>query len=110
MTEVVRYEVGSGTILVEVDDNSYGVDHPGRNEQGILDAGRRLEDALAAVRPAAAAAVEAMREIAPEEMEIEFGIKLAGNAGALIARNSADAHVILRTKWSGIADVPAEEE
>lgn len=51
MTEVVRYEVGSGTILVEVDDNSYGVDHPGRNEQGILDAGRRLEDALAAVRP-----------------------------------------------------------
>ena len=110
MSEVVRYEVGSGTVLVEVAANSYGVDHPARNEQGILDAGRRLEDALAAVRPAAAAAVEAMREIAPEEMEIEFGIKLAGNAGALIARNSADAHFILRTKWSGIADVPAEEE
>jgi hypothetical protein len=52
MSEVVRYEVGSGTVLVEVAGNSYGVDHPARNEQGILDAGRRLEDALAAVRPA----------------------------------------------------------
>ena len=58
MTEVLRYEVGSGTILVEADDNSYGVDHPARNEQGILDVGRRLEDALASVRPAAHAALE----------------------------------------------------
>lgn len=38
MTEVLRYEVGSGTVLVEVDENSYGVDHPARNEQGILSA------------------------------------------------------------------------
>src|SRR6478736_4350103 len=53
MTEVLRYEVGSGTVLVEAADNSYGVDHPARNEQGILDTGRRLEDALASGRPAA---------------------------------------------------------
>ncbi|MEO8282795.1 MAG: CU044_2847 family protein [Pseudarthrobacter sp.] len=110
MTEVVRYEVGSGTVLVEVADNSYGVDHPARNEQGILDAGRRLEDALASVRPAAKAVVEAMRELAPEEMEIEFGVKLAGNAGAVIARNSADGHFILRMSWSAAPVTPPEEE
>lgn len=34
MTEVLRYEVGSGTVLVEAADGSYGVDHPARNEQG----------------------------------------------------------------------------
>lgn len=110
MTEVVRYEVGSGTVLVEVADNSYGVEHPARNEQGILDAGRRLEDALAAVRPAAAAAVDAMREIAPEHMEVEFGVKLAGTAGAVIARNTADGHFILRMSWSVSPDVLSEEE
>ena len=110
MTEVVRYEVGSGTILVEVDDNSYGVDHPGRNEQGILDAGRRLEDALAAVRPAAAAAVDAMREIGPEHIEVEFGVKLAGTAGAVIARNAAAGHFVLRMSWSAAAESPLEEE
>jgi hypothetical protein len=106
MTEVVRYEVGSGTVLVEVADNSYGVEHPARNEQGILDAGRRLEDALAAVRPAAAAVVDAMREIAPEHMEVEFGVKLA----AVIARNTADGHFILRMSWSASPDVLSEEE
>ena len=110
MTEVLRYEVGSGTVLVEVDDDSYGVDHPARNEQGILDAGRRLEDALASVRPAATAAVEAMRELAPEQMEIEFGVKLAGYAGAVIARTSAEGHFILRMSWSAAAVSPLEEE
>lgn len=100
MTEVLRYEVGSGTVLVEVDDDSYGVDHPARNEQGILDVDRRLEDALASVRPAAAAALESMRELAPEHTEIEFGIKLAGDAGALIAKSSPDAHFIVRMSWS----------
>ncbi|HEY9355289.1 MAG TPA: CU044_2847 family protein [Arthrobacter sp.] len=110
MTEVVRYEVGSGTVLVEVDGNSYGVNHPARNEQGIVDAGRRLEDALASVRPAAIAVLEAMRELAPEQMEIEFGVKLAGDAGAVIARNSADGHFILRMSWSASAVAPEEEE
>lgn len=109
MTEVLRYEVGSGTVLVEVDDNSYGVDHPARNEQGVLDAGRRLEDAIAGIRPAAVAVFEAMRELAPEKMEIEFGVKLAGDAGAMIARNSADGHFILRMSWSAEVVPPSEE-
>lgn len=89
---------------------SYGVDHPARNEQGILDVGRRLEDALASVRPAAAAAAEAMRELAPEQLEIEFGVKLAGDAGAIIARNSAEGHFILRMSWSAAAVPPLEQE
>jgi hypothetical protein len=100
MTEVLRYEVGSGTILVEADDNSYGVDHPARNEQGILDVGWRLEDALASVRPAAHAALEAMAELTPEQVEIEFGVKLAGDAGAMIAKSTADAHFVLRMWWT----------
>lgn len=110
MTEVLRYEVGSGTVLVEADDNSYGVDHPARNEQGVLDVGRRLEDALASVRPAARAALEAMAELTPEKVEIEFGVKLAGDAGALIARSSADAHFILRMSWSPARGVLVHDE
>ncbi|TDT86052.1 hypothetical protein DFO47_101471 [Arthrobacter sp. AG258] len=111
MTEVMRYEVGSGTVLVEAADNSYGVDHPARNEQGILDTGRRLEDALASVRPAAHAALEAMAELYPEQIEIEFGVNLAGDAGAMIARSSSEAHFVLRMSWTPAAGaiLPAEE-
>lgn len=110
MAEVLRYEVGSGTVLVEVDEDIYGVNHLARNEQGILNVGRRLEDALASVRPAAAAVLEAMREVAPEHMEIEFGVKLAGDAGAVSARNSADGHFVLRLSWSAAADSALEQE
>lgn len=110
MTEVLRYEVGSGTVLVETANDSYGVDHPARNEQGILDTGRRLEDALASVRPAARAALEAMAELTPEQIEIEFGVKLAGDAGAVIAKSSSDAHFVLRMSWSPAAGaLPGEE-
>ena len=110
MTEVLRYEVGSGTVLVEAADNSYGVDHPARNEQGILDTGRRLEDALASVRPAARAALEAMAELTPEQIQIEFGVKLAGDAGAVIAKSSSDAHFVLRmTLNPAVAALPGEE-
>jgi hypothetical protein len=110
VTEVLRYEVGSGTVLVEVDDDSYGVEHPLRNEQGILDSGRRLEDALASVRPAAAAAVDALAELAPEQMEVEFGVKLAGAAGAVIAKNCADGHFVVRMSWSAAHLAGLEEE
>jgi hypothetical protein len=110
MTEVLRYEVGSGTVLVEADENSYGVNRPSRNEQGIVDVGRRLEDALASVRPAARAVLEAMAELTPEQMEIEFGVRLAGDAGALIAKGTADAHFVLRMSWTpGAPAVHGEE-
>ncbi|RKR19639.1 CU044_2847 family protein [Arthrobacter oryzae] len=111
MTEILRYEVGAGTVLVEVEDNSFGVERPSRNEQGILEAGRRLEDALSAVRPAASAAAEVMKELGAEHLEIQFGVKLAGDAGAIIARTSAEGHFIVRMSFTkaSVAIAPEEE-
>lgn len=100
MTEILRYEVGSGTVLVEVADNSYGVEGPSRNELGITDAGRRLEDALAAIRPAANAAAEVLKEVGAEHLELQFGVKLAGEAGAIIAQNCSEAHFIVKLSFS----------
>jgi hypothetical protein len=110
MTEILRYEVGSGTVLVEVEDDSFGVERPSRNEQGILDAGRRLEDALSAVRPAARAAAEVMKELGPDHLELQFGVKLAGEAGAIIARTSAEGHFIVRMSFTKAPVTPAAPE
>jgi len=38
------------------------------------------------------------------------GVKLAGKAGAIIARNTADGHFIVRMSWSTPAIIPQEEE
>ncbi|MEO5317278.1 CU044_2847 family protein [Arthrobacter sp. CC3] len=109
MTEILRYEVGSGMVLVEAEESSFGVEHPSRDDQGIQDTGRRLEDALAAIRPAAKAAADVLADLAPEHLELQFGVKLAGAAGAIIARNVAEAHFIVRMSWTP-EQAPPEEE
>jgi hypothetical protein len=110
MTEILRYEVGSGMVLVEADENSFGVEHPARDHQGILDTGRRLEDVLAAVRPAANAAADVLSELAPEHLELQFGVKLAGSSGAIIARNCSEGHFIVKMSWSPEQPPAPEEE
>jgi len=98
---VVRYQVGDGSsVLVEVDEDTYGVEAVSRTSEGVLEAGQRLESALASVRDAAQAALEAMSKLSPETVEVEFGIKLAGEAGALIAKASAEGHFTVRLSWS----------
>jgi hypothetical protein len=107
MTEILRYEVGSGTVLVEAADSSFGVERPARNEQGITDAGRRLEDALSAIRPAANAAADVLKDVGAERLEVQFGVKLAGEAGAIIAQNCAEAHFVVTMSF---AHLPSAHE
>ena len=93
----MRYQVGEGSsVLVEVDEDTYGVEAVSRTSEGVLEAGQRLESALASVRDAAQAALDAMSKLSPETVEVEFGIKLAGEAGALIAKTSAEGHFTVK--------------
>ena len=48
-----------------------------------LKAGQTLESALGSVGDAAKAALDALTKLSPETLEVEFGIKLAGEAGAI---------------------------
>ena len=101
MDTVVRYQVGDGSsVLVEVDEDTYGVEAVSRTSEGVLKAGQSLESALGSVREAAQAALDAMSKLSPETVEVEFGIKLAGEAGALIAKASAEGHFTVRLSWS----------
>jgi hypothetical protein len=98
---VVRYEVRDGSyVLVEVDEDSYGVELVSRDSDGVVEAGQRLESALASVREAAQATLDVLSGLSPEAVEVEFGIKLAGEAGALIAKTSAEGHFTVRLSWS----------
>jgi Trypsin-co-occurring domain 1 len=36
----------------------------------------------------------------PEEAEVEFGLKLDAEAGALIAKTTMEAHIVVTLKWS----------
>lgn len=101
MDAVVRYQVGeASSVLVEVDEAAYGVEAVSRTHDGIVEAGLRLESALAGVRDAAQATLDAFTKLSPETVEVEFGIKLAGEAGALIAKTSGEGHFTVKLSWS----------
>jgi Trypsin-co-occurring domain 1 len=101
VAEVVRFEVGDGSsVLVETEGDTFGVERVSRGADGIVEAGRRLEDALASVRDAARASLSVLRELSPDVVEVEFGIKLAGEVGALIAKASSEGHFRVKLSWS----------
>jgi hypothetical protein len=113
MDTVMRYQVGEGSsVLVEVDEDTYGVEAVSRLSDGVLEAGQRLESALGSVRDAAKATLREMSKLSPDAVEVEFGIKLAGEAGAMIAKASAEGHFTVRLSWSPSANDqgPKEEE
>jgi len=67
----------------------------------VLEAGRRLTDALASVREAAGQSISVLRSLSPDALELEFGVKLTGEAGAIIARTAAEGHFTVKLSWSG---------
>jgi hypothetical protein len=100
VNDVVRYELETGSVLVEVEEDSFGVERVSRGPDGVVEAGRRLEDALGSVRAAARATLNALTELGPENINVEFGVKLAGEAGAIIAKTTAEGHFTVKMSWS----------
>ena len=60
-----------------------------------------MEQALGTVRPAAEQLMATINKLAvlPKEVEVNFGIKLSGKIGALIASSSAEGHFNVKLKW-----------
>ncbi|MDI3211970.1 CU044_2847 family protein [Arthrobacter sp. AL12] len=52
------------------------------------------------MRPAANAAAEVLREVGAAQLELQFGVELAGEAGAITAQNCSEAHFIVRLSFA----------
>ena len=98
-----------GSVLIETDETlpfPQTHDAGGQVTRGlrtapgeILTAGHSLETALGAVRPALEAVTRLMRQMAPDDWEVTFGIKLSAQAGALIARSGLEGNFQVRMSW-----------
>ena len=92
-----------GSIVVEVDEpESAGTVRAGRGDS-IVKAKETLEEALTTVLPVTKSIVEKLRSIGnkPDEIEINFGVKLSAAAGAVIAAASAEANFDVTVRWTG---------
>lgn len=102
LNELVRWQSDDGGIVVEVDSRDPGFQSVSRKPgEDIIDVQTRFDDALDSVRKAAVSALNKFRDesLAPGSVEIEFGIKLNAEAGAVIAKTSAEGHLTIKLTW-----------
>lgn len=102
MSQVVRFELDEGgTVLVEP-INEDGIVRASNNAGAALrNASSSFETALAGVRSAAAATLRQFTSLPhqPEEVTIEFGVRLDLAAGAVIARTAVEGHLQVTLLW-----------
>jgi hypothetical protein len=104
MPDLVEFSLADGSVvLVEAEElHPARVTRGGGRDSGVVEkADRTFEAAVERVGPASAVLLERLRSLAdqPEEVEVEFGIKLNAEAGAIIARTSGEANFRVAMRW-----------
>jgi hypothetical protein len=100
MGRLVRFELSDGgSVDVEVDEPVIG--RASRASDALVAATRTFEDALGGVRRAAEVALREFRDAAlgPDQIELEFGVKLTAEAGAVIAKTGGEGQLTVRLTW-----------
>lgn len=100
MTELMRMQTSGGFILVEVDDTEPGFERVSR-DGSIIKAKETFEKALEDVKVAAQSALQVMTSgpHSPEGVEVEFGVRLNAEAGAVVAKASLEGHLKVTLSW-----------
>jgi hypothetical protein len=109
MAKLVQVESGHGPVLFEVDDISADrtqrISRDGKNITAELD--ERLDSALASARPAAQAILDSLAGLGPQQLEVEFGVKIDAEAGAIIAKTGISGHFTIKVTWQQPDNTPA---
>jgi hypothetical protein len=95
-------ETGS-SVMIEVEEETGVVTRGLRPGDVVETVGNSFEAALEVIKPAAVAVASKFRNFAdaPESVEVEFGLKFAGQAGAFIASASTEAQFRVKMVWKG---------
>ncbi|MEV0633891.1 CU044_2847 family protein [Streptomyces sp. NPDC050619] len=95
-----KTEDGAVVVVEGVDDET-GARLAARGD-GPDRAARTFEGALDGVRAAAESALRVFRDgaLKPDSVELEFGVKLSAESGAVIAKGSAEGHLVVKLSWS----------
>ena len=109
MGELLEFKTETGdSVLVEVGDPGALVTRGGRAGDVVVEAGESLEKVLGRVGPGLRGIVAHLRATAdcPDEVEVEFGIKLSADSNVIIARAGGEANFRIALKWVRAPDAP----
>ncbi|NUK50379.1 hypothetical protein HRW14_08760 [Streptomyces lunaelactis] len=95
-------ETGSdGAAVFEVDATLVGDDlELAAGESGVVSRARvSVDEALQQVRPVLSRVAETVRELGPDEAEVQFGLKMGGETGVIVAKGTAEVNFAVRLVW-----------
>jgi hypothetical protein len=61
---------------------------------------KTLEEALTELRPSLDKIVTLLRQMSPHSAEVEFGLKIGGETGVIIAKGTAEVNFTVRMSWA----------
>jgi hypothetical protein len=104
MTELLRFRTDDGgPILIEVTEPAAGtVTRGGRADALVIEAGESLDRVLGRVGPVIKGVVAELRAAAdwPDEVEVEFAVKLSADSNVIIARAGGEANFRIALRWT----------
>jgi hypothetical protein len=105
MTYLLGLPLGEGsdnTVVFEVERSEVSDDlvlaspEPGK----VADRAQvTLEEALNKLKPSLEKIVHLLKELSPGETVLEFGIKMGGETGVIIAKGTAEVNFTVRLSW-----------
>lgn len=111
MTYLVGLPDGEDMLVFEVDRTEVSDDLVLASQASGIVADRArvtLDDALSKLKPSMQKVIHALRAMSPDEASVEFGLKVGGETGLIVAKGTAEVNFIVRMSWRR-ADAPAEQ-
>lgn len=92
-----------GSVVIEVDEPAPtgGPVRAARPGEIVAKASETFESALERIRPSTSILLTQLRSLTdiPSEIEVEFGLKLSAEAGAIVASAGGEAHYKITLRW-----------
>ena len=92
---------GEEVLVVEVDGSEIPDDLVLGSDLGKVAARAQvtLEEALARLRPSLHKVVDLLKGLSPEQTVVEFGLKLGGETGVILAKGTAEVNFKITVSW-----------
>ena len=95
-SQVVSYRLNESTVV------RFEVDPPeGFHPAGPDQIAGRVREALGPAVETAKTVLDKIKEIAPDEVELKFGVKVSGGAQWLVAKAAAEGNFEITLTWHG---------
>lgn len=94
---------------MESDNAATGVVDAARGTSALAEAAGTLESALVPVTTACRAMLGTLREAGPAGVEVQFGLKLTAEFGAVITKTTGECNLSLTLRWGRDGDTDGAE-